>query len=166
MSRTAARWAYLLLLSAAALAGPAAGQEASGSKPVAPARPHWSYQPVQNPPLPEVNQTNWVRGPIDAFVLRAIEAKALTPSADADRAAFIRRATLDVWGVIPTPEEVSAFVKDAAPDAYEKLVDRLLASPRYGERQAGAGWILRATPTARDFRAMKRAPTSIAIAIM
>jgi len=136
MGRTAARWAYLLLLSATALAGVAAAQEASESKPVALVRPHWSYQPVQNPPVPAVTQTSWVRRPIDAFVLRAIEARALTPSPDADRAAFIRRATLDVWGVIPTPEEVSAFVNDAAPDAYEKLVDRLLASPRYGERQA------------------------------
>ena len=63
-------------------------------------------------------------------------ANGLTPSPDADRATFIRRATLDAWGVIPTPEEVAAFESDKSPDAYEKLVDRLLASPRYGERQA------------------------------
>jgi hypothetical protein len=77
-----------------------------------------------------------VRTPIDAFILSKLEAKGLKPSPDADRATFIRRATLDVWGVVPTPEEVAAFVGDTSPDAYEKLVDRLLASTRYGERQA------------------------------
>jgi hypothetical protein len=77
-----------------------------------------------------------VRTPIDAFVLQKLEASHLKPSPDADRAAFIRRATLDVWGLIPSPEEVKAFVADRSPDAYDKLVDRLLASPRYGERQA------------------------------
>ncbi len=96
----------------------------------------WSYQPVKAPTIPTVNNKSWVRNPIDAFVLAQIEAKNLIPSSDADRAAFIRRAALDVWGVIPTPEEVAAFVNDNAPDAYEKLADRLLASPKYGERQA------------------------------
>ena len=86
--------------------------------------------------MPVVKQKEWVRTPIDAFVLSKLEAKGLKPSPDADRATFIRRATLDVWGVVPTPEEVAAFVNDKSPDAYEKLVDRLLASPRYGERQA------------------------------
>jgi hypothetical protein len=83
-----------------------------------------------------VKQKEWVRTPIDSFILAKIEAKSLTPSADSDRATFIRRATLDAWGLVPNPEEVDAFVKDQSPDAYEKLVDRLLASPRYGERQA------------------------------
>jgi Protein of unknown function (DUF1553)/Protein of unknown function (DUF1549) len=77
-----------------------------------------------------------VRTPIDAFVLAKIEAAKLAPSPDADRATFVRRATLDAWGLIPEPEDVAAFVNDTSPDAYEKLVDRLLASPRYGERQA------------------------------
>ncbi|HXZ16018.1 MAG TPA: DUF1549 and DUF1553 domain-containing protein, partial [Roseiarcus sp.] len=102
----------------------------------APSRPLWSWQKVETPATPAVANKSWVRQPLDAFVLAKIEAKGLTPSPDADRAAFIRRATLDVWGVIPTPEEVSAFESDSSPDAYEKLVDRLLASPRYGERQA------------------------------
>jgi hypothetical protein len=96
----------------------------------------WSYQPIKAPEQPTVNNKSWVRNPIDAFVLAPLEAKGLTPSPDADRAAFVRRATLDAWGVIPTPEEVATFVNDAAPDAYEKLADRLLASPKYGERQA------------------------------
>jgi hypothetical protein len=96
----------------------------------------WSYLPVKAPAEPTVNNKAWVRTPIDAFVLAQIEAKGLTPSPDADRSAFIRRATLDVWGIIPTPEEVAAFVNDTAPDAYEKLADRLLASSKYGERQA------------------------------
>ena len=96
----------------------------------------WSYQPVVEPTVPVVNNKAWVRTPIDAFVLAPLEAKGLNPSQDADRAAFIRRATLDAWGVIPTPEEVNAFVNDSSPTAYENLADRLLASSKYGERQA------------------------------
>jgi hypothetical protein len=96
----------------------------------------WSYQPVKAPVEPTVTNKSWVRTPIDAFVLAPLEAKGLTPSPDADKAAFVRRATLDAWGIIPTPEEVAAFVGDTSPDAYEKLADRLLASTKYGERQA------------------------------
>lgn len=96
----------------------------------------WAYQPVTAPAQPTVTQKQWVRTPIDAYVLAQLEAKGIKPSPDADRATFIRRATLDVWGVIPTPEEVHAFVNDRSANAYEKLADRLLASPRYGERQA------------------------------
>lgn len=98
--------------------------------------PTWAYQLVVAPAIPAVEQKKWVRTPIDAFVLAELEAKGLKPSADADRAVFIRRVTLDAWGVVPSPEDVKAFVNDRSPDAYEKLVDRLLASPRYGERQA------------------------------
>ena len=96
----------------------------------------WSYQPVKTPDQPAVNNKAWVRTPIDAFILAPLEAKGLAPSPDADRAAFIRRATLDAWGVIPSPEDVAVFVNDTGPDAYEKLADRLLASTKYGERQA------------------------------
>ncbi|MEQ1530476.1 MAG: DUF1549 domain-containing protein, partial [Methylococcales bacterium] len=96
----------------------------------------WSYQPLKVVDQPAVTNKNWVRTPIDAYVLAPLEAKGLTPSPDADRAAFIRRATLDAWGVIPSPEEVNAFVNDTEANAYEKLADRLLASPKYGERQA------------------------------
>lgn len=97
----------------------------------------WSpYAAVVAPAVPAVAQKSWVRKPIDAFILAQLEAKGLKPSPEADRATFIRRATLDAWGLLPTPEEVKAFVTDKSPEAYEKLVDRLLASPHFGERQA------------------------------
>jgi len=96
----------------------------------------WAYQPVQRPAEPSVKQAKWVRTPIDAFILAKLEAKGLKPSPDADRGTYIRRATLDAWGILPTPEEVKAFESDRSADAYEKLVDRLLASPHFGERQA------------------------------
>ncbi len=104
------------------------------------AQGHWAYQPVHRPAAPAVKQQNWVRSPIDALILARMEAKGVKPSSDADRAALIRRATLDAWGMIPTPEQVKAFVEDKSPDAYEKLVDRLLASPHYGERW-GRRWL-------------------------
>ncbi|MBW8758478.1 MAG: DUF1553 domain-containing protein [Burkholderiales bacterium] len=100
----------------------------------------WAYTPAQKPAVPSVKQAAWVRTPLDAFVLSKLESRGLSPSPDADRATFIRRATLDAWGLIPTPEEVRAFVNDKSPKAYDKLVDRLLASPRYGERQ-GRRWL-------------------------
>jgi Protein of unknown function (DUF1553)/Protein of unknown function (DUF1549) len=96
----------------------------------------WSYQPLKSPIIPTVNKQNWVLNPIDAFVLAPLEAKGISPSPEADRATFIRRATIDAWGLIPTPEEVNNFVNDTTPTAYEKLADRLLESPKYGERQA------------------------------
>jgi len=104
------------------------------------AQGHWAYQPVHRPATPSVQNKSWVRSPIDALVLARMEAKGVKPSPDADRAALIRRATLDAWGMIPTPDEVKAFVTDKSPDAYEKLVDRLLASPHYGERW-GRRWL-------------------------
>jgi Protein of unknown function (DUF1553)/Protein of unknown function (DUF1549) len=130
--------ALLLSVSACAVAAAAEGKAAETqlrAQSLA-SRPHWAYQPVQDPAIPHVKQQDWLRTPVDAFVLAKMEAKRVQPSPEVDRGAFIRRATLDVWGLIPTPEEVAAFVNDASPDAYEKLVDRLLASPRYGERQA------------------------------
>ena len=108
-----------------------------GAAPPTTAAKAWSpYQAVVSPEVPDVKQKAWVRSPIDAFVLARIEAAGLKPSPQADRAAFLRRATLDAWGLLPTPEEVAAFVADKSPQAYEKAVDRLLASPHYGERQA------------------------------
>ena len=100
----------------------------------------WSYQPVKTQSVPPVHNKKWVRTPIDAFVLAKLEANNIQPSADADRATFIRRATLDAWGLIPTPEDVKSFVSDRSSKAYEKLVDRLLASPHYGERW-GRRWL-------------------------
>ncbi|MDR3463003.1 MAG: DUF1549 and DUF1553 domain-containing protein [Beijerinckiaceae bacterium] len=113
-----------------------AQQTAAAPAPAVAGPQHWSYIPVVAPAVPDVQQKDWVRQPLDAFVLAKIEAKGLKPAPDADRATFIRRATLDVWGLLPSPEEVAAFVEDQSPNAYEKLADRLLASPHYGERQA------------------------------
>jgi hypothetical protein len=107
------------------------------SKSAAPAAKAWSpYVAVTAPAVPVVKQKGWVRTPVDAFVLARLETAGLKPSPEADRAAYIRRATLDAWGLLPTPEEVKAFVADKSPKAYEQLVDRLLASPHFGERQA------------------------------
>lgn len=95
---------------------------------------HWSLIPPQRPTPPVVEDRNWIRNSIDAFILSRLEREGLVPSAQADRATLIRRVTLDLTGLPPTPTEVAAFLADSSPDAYEKVVDRLLASPRYGER--------------------------------
>ena len=97
---------------------------------------HWSYKAPARPPLPAVKARSWPRNDLDAHVLARIEAAGLAPSPEADRATLIRRASLDLTGLPPSPEEVSAFLDDDRPDAYERVVDRLLASPHYGERQA------------------------------
>ncbi|HEX5176121.1 MAG TPA: DUF1549 domain-containing protein, partial [Chthoniobacteraceae bacterium] len=94
------------------------------------ARTHWSFQPVKDPPLPPVRDaTHWVRSPIDQFILAQLEAAAVTPAPIADRRTLIRRATFDLIGVPPTFAEVRTFESDDAPDAFARLVDRLLASP-------------------------------------
>src|ERR1700748_541960 len=98
---------YLLLCTFTAAMG-AEGQPATQPKPAPAGQQHWAYQPVKRPDVPEVHQKAWVRTPIDAFILARLEAKGIKPSADADRATFIRRATLDAWGVIPTPDAVRA----------------------------------------------------------
>jgi hypothetical protein len=102
----------------------------------APYKSHWAYIAPQRPPVPAVGNGGWVRNPIDAFVLARLEREGLSPSAEADRATLLRRVHLDLTGLPPTPEEVDAFLADTSADAYEKAVDRLLASPHYGERMA------------------------------
>lgn len=97
---------------------------------------HWAYEPPVRPPLPAVSERSWPQNPIDVFILARLERERLRPSPAAKRTALIRRVTLDLLGVPPTPAEVDAFGADRGPDAYERLVDRLLASPRYGERMA------------------------------
>ncbi|MEQ1822966.1 MAG: PSD1 and planctomycete cytochrome C domain-containing protein [Fimbriimonadaceae bacterium] len=99
-------------------------------------KPHWAFIPPVKPALPEVKDKKWPKNEIDRFILANLEANNLKPEAEADRVTLIRRATLALTGLQPTPEEVSAFLKDAKPLAYERLVDRLLASPRYGEHEA------------------------------
>jgi hypothetical protein len=100
---------------------------------------HWSFIPPKRPALPDVREKEWPRNSIDSFVLSRLEREGLAPSLDADRYTLIRRVTLDLTGLPPTPAEVEAFLHDslAQPnEAYEKLVDRLLSSPRYAERMA------------------------------
>ncbi len=97
---------------------------------------HWAFQPVRRPPLPEVKRADWGINPIDRFVLARLEREGLAPAAPADRRTLIRRVTFDLTGVPPTPHEVAAFLADNGPGAYERVVDRLLASPRFGERFA------------------------------
>jgi len=100
----------------------------------------WSLHAPVRAPLPVLKQNDWPRNPIDSFTLAKMEAHGLKPSPEADRTTLIRRLALDITGILPTPEEADAFVKDTAPDAYEKLVDRLLASPHFGERW-GRHWL-------------------------
>ncbi len=114
---------------------PAAASTAAD--PIAEARrSHWAFRPVRRPAPPSVKYTAWVQNPVDRFVLARLEAQGMQPSPPADRRTLIRRATFDLLGLPPTPEEVAAFEADPAPDAFARVVDRLLASPAYGERWA------------------------------
>jgi hypothetical protein len=98
---------------------------------------HWSFIPPKRPDLPkDLKDQRWVRNPIDAFVLQRLEREGLKPSPEADKATLLRRVSLDVIGLPPTPAELDAFLKDTSSNAYEKVVDRLLRSPQYGERMA------------------------------
>jgi hypothetical protein len=116
-------------------------QIAKGSSTVAEARAHhWAFQSVRKPPLPAVRRRDWAKTPLDLFILAKLEQNGLEPAPSADRRTLIRRATLDLIGLPPTPDEVEAFVNDPAPDAWEKVIDRQLASPRYGERW-GRHWL-------------------------
>ena len=98
--------------------------------------PHWAFVPAEQPEVPQVRDPSWVRNPIDAFVLARLESEGVQPSAQADRSTLIRRLSLDLVGLPPSPEEVEHFLEDSAPKAYERLVDRLLDSPHYGEKWA------------------------------
>ena len=100
------------------------------------AKKHWAYVMPVRPDLPKVKDMAWVRNNIDRFVLARLEKEGLQPSPEASRETLIRRVTLDLIGLPPTPEDVDAFVEDRRPLAYERLVDRLISSPRYGERWA------------------------------
>ena len=102
----------------------------------APYAPHWSFVKPSRPATPKVSRSSWPKSPIDNFILAKLDANNLKPSPPADRYALIRRLSLDLVGLPPTPVEVDAFVKDKSPNAYEKLVERLLASPAYGEKWA------------------------------
>jgi hypothetical protein len=106
-----------------------------------PARRHWAFQPLSDVAPPDVSSDDgWIRNDVDRFVLAKLQASRLTPSAEADRVTLIRRVTFDLIGLPPTPDEVSAFVTDDSPQAWERVIDRLLASPHYGERW-GRHWL-------------------------
>ena len=100
------------------------------------ARQFWPFQLPVAHARPRIRQATWPRQPLDYFVLARLEQKGLSPSAQAERHVLARRVTFDLTGLPPTPDEVEAFVSDTNPDAYERLVDRLLGSPAFGERMA------------------------------
>ena len=101
---------------------------------------HWAYQQFERPEVPTVKNAEWVKNPVDAFVLARLEAKALEPSPAADKVTLVRRAYFDLIGLPPTPEQVDAFLTDESPQAFTKVVDELLASSHYGERW-GRHWL-------------------------
>jgi len=101
---------------------------------------HWAYQPPVRPALPAVKNAAWVRNPIDRFILARLEKEGLTPAPEADRRTLARRVSLDLTGLPPEPADVEAFIADKSPNAYEKLVDKYLASPRWGEHR-GRYWL-------------------------
>ena len=103
-------------------------------------RQWWAFKKVVRYPVPAVSDARWARNPIDGFIRKEMAAKGLTPAPEADKRTLIRRAYLDLVGLLPPPAEVDAFVKDASPKAYENLIERLLASPNYGERW-GRYWL-------------------------
>jgi hypothetical protein len=128
-----------------ATAGPVASAGAKKHRVITDAdRRFWSFQPVKDPPVPAFDAAadleQWCRNPIDRFVTAKLRDQGLTPAPEADRVTLIRRATFDLHGLPPTPAEVETFVNDTSPDAYQKLIDRLLASARYGERW-GRHWL-------------------------
>jgi hypothetical protein len=117
-------------------AAPAKAEAKAGAATDTPAPKHWAYVKPLRPELPAVERKEWVKTPIDAFVLARLEHEGLEPSPEAAREILLRRVTLDLTGLPPTPAEIDAFLADTSADAYEKVVDRLLASPHYGERWA------------------------------
>ncbi|MBI2927609.1 MAG: DUF1553 domain-containing protein [Verrucomicrobia bacterium] len=114
---------------------PIANQQSQIANP-----PHWAFEPVTKPPVAPVKNNRWVQSPLDAFILAQLEARGLSPSPAADKRTLIRRAYFDLVGLPPTPAEVAAFLADRSPEAFARVVDHLLSSPRYGERW-GRYWL-------------------------
>jgi mono/diheme cytochrome c family protein len=114
-------------------------------------RRHWSFQPVRRPPLPRVKHAGWARSPIDHWILPRLEAQGIEPLPPAGKRTLLRRAAFDLIGLPPTPEQMAAFLNDESPDAFGRVVERLLASPQYGERW-GRHWmdVVRYADTAGD----------------
>ncbi|MCC7376895.1 MAG: DUF1549 domain-containing protein [Verrucomicrobiales bacterium] len=104
------------------------------------AKIHWAFQPIQDPPLPQVTRLDWCRTSVDRFILQRLEKTRVTPAPEAERRTLLRRVSYDLTGLPPTTDEIEAFVKDTAPDAWARVIDRLLDSPHYGEHW-GRHWL-------------------------
>ncbi len=128
---------------------------------VDPGKKHWAWQPVQKPVVPKVQSAAWVKTPVDHFILAELEEKGMRPNPPADKRTLIRRATLDLIGLPPTPEEVRDFLNDSSPGAFEKVVERLLQSPHYGERW-GRHWLdtARYSDTKGEIRRQREDPNN------
>jgi hypothetical protein len=125
----------------APVAAEAQHAQASGTYQISDAqRKFWSFQPVRKPAVPTIPNSTWAKNPVDRFILAKLNSAGLHPSPPADKRTLLRRVTYDLTGLPPTPAEIDAFLADKSPNAYEKVVDRLLASPRYGERW-GRHWL-------------------------
>src|SRR5436305_12228608 len=117
-------------------AGAPTAQPSGGSSAKEGSQQHWAFRAPAVPHIPSIRHADRVRTAVDSFLLAKLEAKGLSLAGEADRATVLRRACFDLWGLPPTPEELDAFLGDPRPDAYERLIDRLLASPRFGQRWA------------------------------
>src|SRR5262249_36963301 len=104
------------------------------------AKKFWSFVPVKRPQVPQIKKGDWVRNPIDAFILAKLEEKGRSPAPPVEKVALLRRAYYDLIGLPPTPGEVDAFLADDSPDAYERVIEKLLAMPQYGEKW-GRYWL-------------------------
>ena len=139
----AVQFAAILIAGVSVMAGdtpPASQDVAPPEKFSHEQRDPWAYQPVRRVQPPAVKEAGWVKNAIDSFILAEIEKLGMAHAPEADRVALIRRVTYDLTGLPPTPEEVSDFADDRRLDAYDRLVDRLLASPQYGQRW-GQNWL-------------------------
>jgi hypothetical protein len=119
---------------------PAGAAAATPSPQPAPSSGHWSFRPIVRPSLPDVTLRSWVSNPIDQFILARLEREGITPSPEAPKTVLLRRLSLDLTGLPPSPDEIRGFLADSRPGAYERAVDRLLASPHYAEQRARA-WL-------------------------
>ena len=135
-----AAWLALTVVLAGALKSLSAVPTPGDTAKVKAKNDHWAFQPASRPAIPNVQNKKWARNPIDLFVLARLEKENLKPSPEADRRTLIRRLSFDLTGLPPTPEAVAQFISDRHPDSYGRLVDRLLGSPRYGERW-GRHWL-------------------------
>jgi mono/diheme cytochrome c family protein len=155
--RAGAPWFNVAAPTTPATAAAATPTAASAPAPAYVIRPEqrafWSYQPLARAPVPAVSHVSWAKSDIDRFILARLEKDGLTPVRPADKRTLIRRATLDLIGLPPTPEEIEAFEQNQAPDAFAKVVDRLLASPRYGEAW-GRMWLDVARYGEDDYRSL------------